>query len=84
MNSATNTAVIGVSANPATNAGMSGYQTLNLATNTLSPVFYVTGNHIAEAWSIDTDHNLLLSPTEDIGPIEQNFSGSPPQMDHGI
>ncbi|MGO9606111.1 MAG: hypothetical protein ACLQAT_22425, partial [Candidatus Binataceae bacterium] len=41
------------------------------------PVFYVTGNHIAEAWSVDTDHNLLLSPTEDIGPIELNYSGSP-------
>jgi len=76
VNSANNTAIIGVSADPTANAGMSGYQILNLANNTLSQVFYVTGNHIAEAWSVDTDHNLLLSPTEDIGQIETSSTDS--------
>ena len=66
VNPADNTAVIGVSTDPTTSAGMSGYQVLNLATNTLSSVFTVTGNHGAEAWSIDTDRNLLLSPTENV------------------
>ena len=66
VNAADNTAVIEVSTDPTTSPGMSGYQVLNLATNTLGSVFTVSGNHAAEAWSIDTDRNLLLSPTENV------------------
>ena len=76
INPVTNTAIIGVSANPTTSAGMSGYQILNLANNTLGPVFFVKNNHIGEAWSVDTDRNLLLSPTENVSTIQTDPSGN--------
>lgn len=76
VNPVTNTAIIGVSENPTANSGMSGYQVLDLSNNTLGPVFHVTGNHIAESWSVDTDRSLLLSPTENVGPLEPDLSGN--------
>jgi hypothetical protein len=75
MNAANNTAIIGVSVNPSTAPGQSGYQILNLVSNQMSPVFYVSGNHVAEAWAVDTDHNLLLSAVENIGVNQQDWYG---------
>lgn len=76
INPVTNTAIIGVSANPNTNAGMSGYQILNLADNTLGPVFFVKNSHIAEGWSVDTDRNLLLSPIANVSATQADPTGN--------
>ena len=71
VDSTNNLAVIGVSMDPTVNPGMSGYQLMDLSQNppALSQVFPVAGSHIGASWFIDTDRNLLLSPTQNVAAL---------------